>query len=114
AFLYVWFNSIDSTQRLARFTWDPVTRQLGNELDLVTETEVRPIVHNAGRMQFGPDGFLYFGNGDDADTANHQTISRALFAGIFRIDVDMKGGSVSHPPPRAPMNGTTTGYYIPN
>ena len=65
------------------------------------EAEERSM-HNAGHIQFGPDGFLYFGNGDDLNSANHQRLDRALFAGLFRIDVDSRGGAISHPPPRQP------------
>jgi len=43
-------------------------------------------VHNVGKLAFGPTGgLLYFGNGDDAQVANHRTITRGLFAGLFRI-----------------------------
>ncbi|MDP3573220.1 MAG: PQQ-dependent sugar dehydrogenase [Archangium sp.] len=117
AFVYVWYNAAGtpSQQRLARYTWDPVSRTFSpaSELRLIAQVETRPL-HNAGRMQFGPDGFLYFGNGDDLNTANHQRIDRALFGGIFRIDVDSRGGAISHPPPRQPTGATTQGYFIPN
>ena len=33
---------------------------------------------------------------------------------MFRIDVDCRGGDVSHPPPRQPLNGFTANYFIPN
>ncbi|MBL8955968.1 MAG: PQQ-dependent sugar dehydrogenase [Myxococcaceae bacterium] len=113
-YVYVWYNSVDSTQRLARFTWDAGTRTFGSELVLLDQLEVRTGIHNAGHVAFGPDGFLYFGNGDDADPMNHQTLSRALFAGLFRIDVDMRGGAISHPAPKTPAGATTAGYFIPN
>lgn len=114
-YVYVWYNARGGFQRLSRFTWDVGTRTFlrDSELKLVEEAETRPM-HNAGRMQFGPDGFLYFGNGDDLNTANHQRLDRALFAGIFRIDVDSRGGNISHPPPRQPEGGHTQGYFIPN
>lgn len=114
-YAYVWYNASGSKQRLSRFTWSAANGAFdaGSELVLVEETE-QAYEHNAGRVAFGPDGFLYFGNGDDLNTANHQRIDRALFAGIFRIDVDSKGGTVSHPPPRQPEGGYTAGYFIPN
>ncbi len=116
--VFIWYNAVGSprhTQRLSRFTWDAQTRTLprASELILVEEAEERAL-HNAGHIQFGPDGFLYFGNGDDLNTANHQRVDRALFAGLFRIDVDSRGGTVSHPPPRQPEGGHTQGYFIPN
>jgi uncharacterized repeat protein (TIGR03806 family) len=41
-------------------------------------------------------------------------ITNKLFSGVFRIDVDMRGGSISHPPPRQPNLAVTANYYIPN
>ncbi|MGZ6094746.1 MAG: PQQ-dependent sugar dehydrogenase, partial [Polyangiales bacterium] len=116
-FAFVWYNTngAPQKQRLSRFTWSEAGQSFdpASETILVEQTEQSPN-HNGGRVAFGPDGFLYFGNGDDENTANHQTISRALFAGIFRIDVDSRGGDVSHPPPRQPDEGTTANYFIPN
>ena len=117
-YAYVWYNAKGdpkNRQRLSRFTWRTASNAFdaASELVMIEEQEERP-EHNAGSVAFGPDGFLYFGNGDDIDELNHQRVDRALFAGIFRIDVDSKGGSVSHPPPRTPDNGTSTGYFVPN
>lgn len=117
-YVYVWYNARGAsanTQRLSRFTWSTMTSSFdrSSEAILVEEAE-KAAEHNGGRIQFGPDGFLYFGNGDDLDEANHQRLDRALFAGIFRIDVDSIGGAVSHPPPRQPEGGSTAGYFVPN
>lgn len=117
-YAYFWYNALGSPknrQRLSRFRWDAASRTFdrASETMLLDQEEEAP-VHNAARVLFGPDGFLYFANGDDTNTANHQTITRALFAGLFRIDVDMKGGAVSHPPPRTPDGATIRDYYIPN
>jgi uncharacterized repeat protein (TIGR03806 family) len=116
-YAYFWYNELNSPknhQRLVRYTWSTAMNAFdpASELIMVDEEEEHP-EHNAGRMQFGSDGFLYFGNGDDINEANHQTLSRALFAGIFRIDVD-SDPTKSHPIPRQPTVGTTTGYMIPN
>lgn len=117
-YMFVWYNAqggAKNRQRLSRFTWSTASQTFdrASELVLVEEDEEKP-EHNAGHIQFGPDGFLYFGNGDDLNEQNHQRLDRALFAGIFRIDVDSRGGAVSHPPPRQPEGGFTTGYFIPN
>ncbi|MBX3199143.1 MAG: PQQ-dependent sugar dehydrogenase [Labilithrix sp.] len=117
-YVYLWYNARGTpknTQRLSRFTWSPASRTFdpASEAVLVAQEEERP-EHNAGRIQFGPDGFLYFGNGDDLTSETHQRIDRGLFGGIFRIDVDSRGGAISHPPPRQPASGATSGYYIPN
>ncbi|HVH44170.1 MAG TPA: PQQ-dependent sugar dehydrogenase [Labilithrix sp.] len=117
-YVYLWYNAQGTPknkQRLSRFAWDAASKSFDGdaELVLIEEEEEQP-EHNAGRLQFGPDGFLYFGNGDDTRDANHQRIDRALFAGIFRIDVDARGGAISHAPPRGPEGGYSGGYFIPN
>lgn len=114
-YVYVWFNAVGDRQRLARFTFDAATKTFdrASELVLLDQPETNN-EHNGARIAFGPDGFLYFGNGDDLNAVNHQTLTRALFAGIFRIDVDSQGGAVSHAPLRNPEGGVAQGYFIPN
>ncbi|WP_345169100.1 NPCBM/NEW2 domain-containing protein, partial [Algibacter aquimarinus] len=85
--------------------------------------------HNGGDMFFGPeDGFLYLAVGDEGasnDSYNvTQQINSLLFSGVLRIDVDQRGGNISHPirkqplnsgtPPNGWPNSFTQGYYIPN
>ncbi|MFZ4733904.1 MAG: PQQ-dependent sugar dehydrogenase, partial [Pirellulales bacterium] len=73
--------------------------------------------HNGGDLHFGPDGFLYVALGDEGggndSYANGQRIDRDLFAGLLRIDVDQRPGSL--PPNRNAANGwmITTNYAIP-
>ena len=114
-YVYVWYNATGDKQRLSRFTFNAGSQVFDrvSELVLLDQAETKN-QHNGGRIAFGPDGFLYFGNGNDLNDANHQTLTRALFAGIFRIDVDMVGGATSHAPPRTPDGATTQGYFIPN
>ncbi|MEM9719475.1 MAG: PQQ-dependent sugar dehydrogenase, partial [Bacteroidota bacterium] len=85
--------------------------------------------HNGGSMFFGPsDGFLYVIMGDEGGARDEfnssQKINKNFFGGIHRIDVDRRGGNISHPirrQPQPPVNppsgwpGTfSQGYYIPN
>lgn len=54
--------------------------------------------HNGGDLHFGPDGYLYISlgdGGDQNDTQGHaQKINDGFYAGLARIDVDRRPGSV--------------------
>lgn len=133
-FIYVWYNACQNSaggpfgcgtysQKLERYTYHAATRTADSPLLMIEEQEDQNI-HNAGKMLFGPDGYLYFSNGDDGDEgelANHQNVSNAMFAGIFRIDVDVEASSPnSHVPlPHTRATGglyfrDLTSYRIPN
>ncbi len=120
-YAYIWYNwtnngGATTHQKLSRFTYNPGTKvfSAASELVLVDQTETTHF-HNGAHIRFGPDGFLYFGNGDDQNTAvTTQTLKGGLFSGVFRIDVDMQGGAISHAPPKQPLNAVTQGYFIPN
>ena len=102
--------------RLSRFDLGrpDVAARAASETVLIEQPRNNTGYHNGGCVRFGPDGFLYLGIGDALDRDNHQTVSRGLFAGIFRIDVDMQGGAVSHPIPRPLPAGIAQHYMIPN
>lgn len=128
-YVYVWYNACDVpncgdayTQRLERYTWSGNAFDPGSGYTMIEEREYEN-VHNSGKLAFGPDGFLYFGNGDDAQRNNHQTITNGLFAGIFRIDVDMNPAKSHAPPAHTPVGIDPSkpisifdrqGYFIPN
>ncbi len=70
--------------------------------------------HNGGYIAFGPaDGYLYIGVGDEGgandNLNNSQLIDKDLFAGILRIDVDNRPGSLAPNPHPA----VTSNYRIP-
>lgn len=77
--------------------------------------------HNGGDLHFGSDGYLYVSVGDEGGGndgyRNSQKINKELFAGILRLDVDRRPGSL--PPNRQPGNPVdaywyTTNYTIPS
>lgn len=82
-------------------------------IDQIAET----VWHEGGGMFFHPqDHFLYLALGDDARGKNIQRIDGGLFSGVIRIDVDMRGGDISHAPVRRPLpeGSVTANYFIPN
>lgn len=101
--------------RLSRFTLDANGVAVpGSELVLIDQ-DTPVIWHKGGGMFFHPrDGFLYLSIGDDEEPANSQRIDQDLFGGIIRIDVDERGGAISHPAKRQPKTGKTAHYFIPN
>ena len=101
--------------RLSRFTLDAGGVAIaGSELVLIDQ-ETRVVWHKGGGMFFHPkNGFLYLTVGDDEDGSNSQRIDGNLLGGLLRIDVDERGGAISHPVRRQPNNGKTAHYFIPN
>jgi uncharacterized repeat protein (TIGR03806 family) len=106
--------------RLSRFTIPDgqVAADPASELILIDQLD-EDIWHNGGALAFGPDGFLYVGLGDEGGNepdqfANGQRIDKDLFSGILRIDVDCRGGEVSHSIRRQPQTGRTNQYFIPS
>ena len=101
--------------RLSRFTLDDNGVAIpGSETVFVDLTD-QTVWHHGGGMFFHPgNGFLYWTDGDNSVGDNDQIINKSMYSGVFRIDVDCQGGTVSHAPPRQPLNGVTAHYYIPN
>jgi uncharacterized repeat protein (TIGR03806 family) len=75
--------------------------------------------HNGGDLHFGPDGYLYIALGDEGgggdNRLNSQRINKDFFAGLLRIDVDNRPGSLlPNPHPANTNNPTRTiRYRIP-
>ena len=65
--------------------------------------------HNGGRIEFGPDGYLYIGTGDGGsggDPNNHGQSLATLLGKMLRIDVDHPSGGKPYAiPPTNPFIG---------
>ncbi|TAE45486.1 MAG: hypothetical protein EAZ89_21270, partial [Bacteroidetes bacterium] len=115
--------------RLSRFTMEngSATLNPASEYILIQQFD-RNCWHNGGDMFFGPDGFLYISVGDEGGANDDynvtQRINQYLLGGVLRIDVDQRGGAISHPirrqprtqitPPAGWPQSYTQGYFIPN
>lgn len=110
-------NNIISTMRdrIARFELDANGIALAGSEVVIMDQSATNTWHNGSGMFFHPvNGFLYWTNGEDATGANAQIINSKLLGGVFRVDVDKRGGSISHAPVRVPTGVTTQNYFIPN
>lgn len=84
-YVYVYYSTGDDN-RIARMTY-----QGGRLSGQQTILDGIPMaaVHNGGRLEFGPDGFLYAGTGDGGDRPNSQD-DNSLGGKILRITTDGK------------------------
>ncbi len=142
-YFYIWYNHTEkaprgpeqpylghpSSNRLSRFTLPDgsLTADPASELVLIDQPRSNTD-HQGGGMFFHPDdGFLYLAVGDGGHpltesrtyywigvTDDPQRIDRDLLSGLLRIDVDRRGGAISHPIRRQPRSGRTQGYFIPS
>ncbi len=103
----------DQLSRFETSTSTPNSARTDSELVLISQYD-DGIEHNAGCIQFGPDGFLYLSVGDErpppADRSpDPQAIDKGFFGGILRLDVDKRPGSLMpNPHPSASEN-----YAVP-
>ncbi|HUC85478.1 MAG TPA: PQQ-dependent sugar dehydrogenase [Candidatus Acidoferrales bacterium] len=101
--------------RLERYTLDADGAAIPGSVKIFVDLTDQTVWHHGGGMFFHPkNGFLYWTDGDNSVGDNDQIINKSLYSGVFRIDVDCRGGSVSHAPPRQPTDGFTGNYFIPN
>ncbi|MDB6078674.1 MAG: hypothetical protein JWO82_2421 [Akkermansiaceae bacterium] len=104
--------------RLARFVVaETPEATLASEYVLMDES-CGTLWHNGGEMFFHPqNGFLYLSNGDDQNNAGKVQTVTALFSCVMRLDVDKRGGSISHAPSRKSSSERAPEwprYYVPN
>ncbi|HSY10218.1 MAG TPA: PQQ-dependent sugar dehydrogenase [Candidatus Dormibacteraeota bacterium] len=105
----------DYHDRLSRLTLDAYGVAIPGSEKVFVDLTDQTVWHHGGGMFFHPiNGFLYWTDGDNSVGDNDQIINKSLYSGVFRIDVDCRGGNTSHPIPRQPLNGVTANYFIPN
>jgi glucose/arabinose dehydrogenase len=102
-YLYYTTNVAPIHNRISRFTANGDVAAAGSEIVLVDLDNLSSATnHNGGAIHFGPDGKLYAGVGENANSSNAQTLSNRL-GKILRYNSD---GSI---PADNPFFNTATG-----
>jgi glucose/arabinose dehydrogenase len=102
---FVYYTDEDSDTRLVEFTVsaDPafVDPASARELLLIDQPTDR---HNAGMLEFGPDGYLYVAVGDGGDGGGNAQKPENVFGTILRLDVE-SGDPYAIPPDNPFVDG---------
>ena len=107
-FVYVSYTALGQTIRLSRFeatgrlgdgTSDSLHIDPASRYDVLRDIQDLLEYHNAGGLQFGPDGMLYFTIGDDGDDCAAQD-SISLKGVMLRLDVHSLPPGAGGPPDR--------------
>src|SRR6266446_4883552 len=104
SFLYVYYTAATPTthNRVSRFTANGDLAIPASEVVLLDLNDLNAGNHNGGAIHFGLDGQLYIATGDNAVSANSQTLSN-LLGKMLRINSD---GSI---PADNPFYNATSG-----
>ena len=89
-FLYVYYTAITPAthNRVSRFTANGDVAVSGSEVVLLDLNNLSSATnHNGGAIHFGPDGKLYIAVGENANSANSQTVAN-LLGKMLRINSD--------------------------
>lgn len=116
--VYLYFTEYgedEQVNRLNRYDLSLPTPEARKESvqQLIAQRRDNDGYHNAGMVEFGPDGMLYIAVGEASMPRCHQRIDCGLVGGVLRIDVDQRGGTVSRPITTQPYRGESANYYIP-
>ncbi|MEP6674104.1 MAG: PQQ-dependent sugar dehydrogenase [Ferruginibacter sp.] len=91
-YFYVYYNNLAGEVTIARYHTSPVNPDSAEfSSGVVLMTIHKPFTnHNGGKLNFGPEGDLYFGTGDGGsggDPGNRSQNGDSLQGKLFRLDV---------------------------
>jgi len=91
-YFYVNYTGLDGTTHISRFSLGDTPNVADPDSELILFAIEQPANnHNAGDLNFGPDGYLYFGLGDGGgggDQWNNSQNPQTALGKMIRIDVD--------------------------
>ncbi|MEP7254605.1 MAG: PQQ-dependent sugar dehydrogenase [Ferruginibacter sp.] len=93
-YFFIYYLTTNFDIRITRFFCTPGTNgpvNLNTGVDIITIPAVSVSYHNGGKMNFGPDGNLYFAVGDGSpggDPNNHAQDGNLLWGKMMRLNVD--------------------------
>lgn len=94
-FFYIYYTEITTgrimVDRFQTTTTDPVTVDGATRLNIMAIDHPGETNHNGGKLNFGPDGYLYFATGDGGngnDPLNNAQNGDKLLGKMIRIDVN--------------------------
>ncbi|MFT5125636.1 MAG: glucose/arabinose dehydrogenase/mono/diheme cytochrome c family protein [Verrucomicrobiales bacterium] len=88
------FVHYDTLSRFTRSSTNALRGDASSEIRLIRQPgDMWARNHNGGDLQFGPDGYLYVSLGDGGNDNRAQRLDGGFYAGIIRIDVDMRPGN---------------------
>lgn len=88
-FVYVYYTAMTPAihNRVSRFTANGDVAVANSEVPILDLENLSATNHNGGAIHFGPDGKLYIAVGENANSANSQTLNNRL-GKILRINSD--------------------------
>jgi glucose/arabinose dehydrogenase len=88
-YFYVNYTNTKLETVIARFqrSADPDLADPKSELEILTVPQLSGF-HNAGWLDFGPDGYLYIALGDGGEDLNNAQDLSELYGKLLRIDID--------------------------
>ena len=86
--LFAYWTDPDGDSRLARFRATSATAADPGSEELVLAVDQPAERHNAGMLQFGPDGLLYLALGDGGSGGSTAQDTSNLLGSILRLDIE--------------------------
>lgn len=110
-YVYIYYTMDAPSQSVvSRLVWDAELDKLDEGSETILLTVAQPFhSHNAGMIEFGPDGYLYIAlgdGGDGGDPRNYAQNRAELLGSLLRIDVHPADSTMQYAiPPDNPFVG---------